>query len=353
MSFGKAVLPRLLAFPKSGTAYNECLYAAVARQGVEIVEGVWAGRWLLENVRRGDIVHIHWPSFLYYDPNSSKQRVRKLTRFFALYAILRMRGGRVVWTAHNLYPHDGGRHVWMHRLVRRFITRDAKAIIAHGPTARKILIGEFGIPNGKIFEMLHGHWIGYHPHTISKQDARRDLHIPESAFVYCIVGAGRPYKNVEALIDSFARQDGDCLLVIAGRFPSSEYRAKIDALLAKLPPARIRVAATFIPNDDVQKFVLAGDAFVVPYTEILTSGSAMLGLSFGIPVIAPNMGNMADVITERCGLLYDPDEKEALTQAMRQIRQRKYSSKEIIEYAGTFDWDKSAVALVEAVRAIS
>jgi glycosyltransferase involved in cell wall biosynthesis len=346
-------VPKIIAFPRNGIAYNECLYAAVEDLGIEVANGIWAGRWLLANVRAGDVIHFHWPSFLYYDEHSTLNTLWGLTRFFLLYSIIRMRGGRVIWTAHNLYPHDGGRHEWSHRLVRRFITRNVDVIVAHSPSARTILEAEFGISDENIVEVPHGNWIGYHPFTTTKAEARKALGIPPTAYVYCIVGACRPYKNLEALIAAFKRVNGDCFLLIAGQFQSAEYKATIDRLLTHLPSTHVRMEARFIDNEEVQYYVVAGDALVLPYTEILTSGSAMLGLSFGIPVIAPNIGGMADTIIEESGLLYDANDPDALVKAMRQIRNRDYSAATIIEHARRFDWAKSAQAFVAAVRTLN
>jgi beta-1,4-mannosyltransferase len=349
MTSRTGTLPRVFAFPMKGIAYNECLYAAAAKKGLTVQEGVWAGRWLLSNVSAGDIVHIHWPSFLYYDPSSAFNKLRDLARFFLRYAIVRLRRGRVVWTAHNLYPHDGGRNEWSHRLVRRFIAASADLIIAHGPSARAALKSEFGVTDDKIVEVQHGNWIGYHPHTVTKEAARRALDIPANAYVYSIVGACRPYKNLEALITAFQRLGGDCFLLIAGRFQSKDYQTRIERLLSHLPASRYRMDAGVIPNDKIQNFVVASDVLVLPYTEILTSGSAMLGLSFGVPVIVPNIGGMADVINDTCGLLYDAKTDDGLLHAMQDIRSRRYSSAVILEYARSFDWMTSAEALVASM----
>ena len=59
---------RILAFPHLGIAYNDSFYAALQAQGVRVETGVWAGGWLARNLRGDDVVHIHWPSFMYTAP---------------------------------------------------------------------------------------------------------------------------------------------------------------------------------------------------------------------------------------------------------------------------------------------
>jgi beta-1,4-mannosyltransferase len=341
---------KIIAFPRDDIAYNECLYAAVKDLGVVVENGAWAGRWLHKNVAPGDLVHIHWPSFSYFDSGSRWQTYKNLARFCAVLALLRLRGARVVWTAHNLYPHEGGRGEWTHRFGRRVVIAAAEKIFAHGSSAKRILQTEFGIPPQKLIEVPHGNWIGYHPHTIGKAEARKTLGIDPATYVFCIVGACRPYKNIEGLIDAFRRIDGNCFLLIAGKFQSQEYQIRIEQLLAQLPSARFRLDAKFIATNEMQRYLVGSDALVLPYTEILTSGSAMLGLSFGIPVIAPNIGSLADVITNECGILYDVTTQDGLLQAMEQIRRQTYSTTAILNYARSFEWTKSAQALVEVLH---
>lgn len=51
----------------------------------------------------------------------------------------------------------------------------------------------------------------------------------------------------------------------------------------------------FIPKEKVQLFFRAADGVVLPYTEILNSGSALLALSFNRPVLVPEKGAMGEL----------------------------------------------------------
>jgi hypothetical protein len=142
--------PRLIAFPKNGIAYNNCLYKAVEGLGINVVDGVWSGRWLIQNVTSGDFIHIHWPSFLYFNHESSIKSYIGYLRFILLFELMYFRGVRILWTAHNLYPHDGGNNLLIHRIARKFIIQRAERIFSHGQTAFSILANEFSIPLQKM-----------------------------------------------------------------------------------------------------------------------------------------------------------------------------------------------------------
>lgn len=341
---------RIFAFPKTGISYNEPLYEAVEAFGVTVREGVWSGSWLLREMRAGDLMHVHWPSFLYYVPRARWRTLLGLLRFVTLLCILRARGVRVAWTAHNLYPHDGSGSLWMHRLARRFVVRIAEAVFVHGPSARRIVQDEFGVPPRKLRQIPHGHWIGYYPDTVSRKAARSHFGIASSRYVYAFVGTCKPYKNLEQLLRAFAVLPPGADLFIVGNFQSPDYLDHIRQLIATLGVNRVRLEPRFIEDDEVQMYLRAADAVVIPYREILTSGSAMLALSFGRPVVVPRLGALVDLVDASCGVFYDTNDTNGLVQALSEVRQRTYDEIRIQRHAGQFRWTDSAAELIAVAR---
>ena len=55
---------------------------------------------------------------------------------------------------------------------------------------------------------------------------------------------------------------------------------------------------------------------MLPFRDILTSGSAILALSHGRPVIAPAIGCLPETLPADAAILYDPDAPEALGAAL-------------------------------------
>ena len=80
-------------------------------------------------------------------------------------------------------------------------------------------------------------------------------------------------------------------------------------------------------------------------------GSAILALSFGRPVIAPNLGNLRDIIHARNGILYDPASPAGLLDAMGAVRNATFSEAEILAGARSMRWSEAADALIRALRA--
>jgi glycosyltransferase involved in cell wall biosynthesis len=104
-----------------------------------------------------------------------------------------------------------------------------------------------------------------------------------------------------------------------------------------------------VPSENLQLYLNACDVVVLPYREDLTSGAAMLALSFGRPVVAPRMGTLEELLTDDCGVLYDPRSDAALVDAMRAARMRHFSAQAIVSRAQQFSWDRSAQAFASSV----
>src|SRR5262249_39902332 len=136
-------------------------------------------------------------------------------------------------------------------------------------------------------------------------------------------------------------------LVIAGSFADPAYREAIEQRARE--DARVTLHARFIPDAEVQCYLAACHAVVVPYREILTSGTAMLAMSFGRPLISVNLGNLRDLVAPVNGVLYDPDDPKGLSAAMRACAMREFDEDAILAKATGYTFDKAARTVVDAM----
>ena len=339
---------KIMAFPAQGDSYTDCHYQALRKQGVQVIVGIFSLRWLLRNLWGIDYLHLHWPSFFYRNASQAKSVVR-FGKLCLLLALARSYGVSIVWTAHNLYPHDKNSWPLLDRLSRQLITRMAAQIFVHGPAAARLVGSKFPATRGKLAVIWHGHWIDYYPRGCTKREARLKLEVPVDAYVYVFVGACKEYKNLHELIPTFQSMEGTAWLVIAGRFQSEEYQHQIERLVAQ-KSAKIRFFREYIPDVELQYYLAAADIVVLPYAEILTSGSAMLALSFGRPVIAPRRGFLEDVIVSKVGLLYDPSDPQRLATAMKEAQTLHFDEEEILRHARHYDWESSARTVAATLK---
>jgi glycosyltransferase involved in cell wall biosynthesis len=148
------------------------------------------------------------------------------------------------------------------------------------------------------FVIPHHHYRGEYEDDTGREQARRRLGLSRDAPVMVFFGRVVEYKNLPALVEatrSLPRTEGEreLRLVIAGK-PRTE-RLERELRAASAGDSRIVLELSRVPRDQAQVFLRAADLVVLPYREILNSGSAVLALSFDRPVLMPGLGAAHDL----------------------------------------------------------
>jgi glycosyltransferase involved in cell wall biosynthesis len=259
-------------------------------------------------------------------------------------------GYRLVWTAHNLYPHNPLHRDIDHR-CRLAICRLATAVIAHCDVAAEEVRRTFGRTRN-LFVIPHGHFIDVYPDDVTAEQARAELGVPRDGFAYGFFGSIQPYKGVEQLIDSFRGLpfEDAWLLISGGGKP--EYHDQVKQYAGDHPRIVLR-SYPRAPNSDIALIMRGADVITLPFLATTTSGTLMLALSWGRPVIAPALGCLPATVTPEAGILYDPTDPEGLASALRSIRRWRLpaASEAAAACARRLDWDDIATLTEQAYRA--
>jgi glycosyltransferase involved in cell wall biosynthesis len=72
----------------------------------------------------------------------------------------------------------------------------------------------------------------------------------------------------------------------------------------------------FISDDEVESYFVAADVVVIPYVDIFQSGVPFLAFSFGLPVIATDVGSLREDVTRETGILCRPKDPTDLAHAI-------------------------------------
>jgi beta-1,4-mannosyltransferase len=283
---------RVLTFPndksKSGNPYCTLLYSNLEKVGV-LVEPFTPRRAFWGKYA---VFHLHWPEYYLSGP-PLKAFVGTFGLLFFV-AWLRFRGSRIVWTAHNLHSHNK-RYLRTERWFWRTLTPMLDGYIALSETSARLAREEFpALRTTPVSVIPHGDYRGSYPATITATDARARLGIPGEQSVVLFFGGINPYKNVPHLIEMFQRAAmSNSTLIIAGRPSSHEVEQQVKATVCE--NGRIQLHLQRIPDEQVQVFFKAADLVVLPFLEILNSGSAILALSFDKPVLVPDAGSLPEL----------------------------------------------------------
>jgi beta-1,4-mannosyltransferase len=311
------------------------------------------GAWLRQG--RPDVVHVHWiHEFL--GGSKGTPSARTVRWFDWQLRALKLAGVRLVWTVHNLKGHESAGDDANDAAAHRAIIERADAIILHCEYARDALIEMYRPSLGaqeRMHVIAHGSYVRRYDVDLDQATARQALGLSDAGTVFAFVGSIRGYKNVGELLDAFMRvgelSPQDRLLIAGKPLPKRSGR-KLEKLARE--DKRIVLELDRLPEEELTRVLRAADVVVLPFRDILTSGSAILALSHGRPVIAPAMGCLPGTLPADATFLYDPDAESALADALRAASASDLVAmgKRARAYADTLDWGPIAAETAALYR---
>jgi beta-1,4-mannosyltransferase len=330
--------------------YQKLLGQYLRARGLEVFEQAPA-RVAFRGAMAGDVVHLqNVRQFL-----TAAGTIRSLVRCASVgmhLVMSRLRGVRIVWTAHDL-GHLSGRHPRLDRAMTFLLSRTAHAVIVHSAAAAAAL-GSAGSRPG-IHVVPHGSYAGHYADTISREAARARLGLREGDLAFLFFGWVRRYKGVLELVRTFRSiPAAGSRLLIAGAAPDVGYGRDIETAAAGDPRILLHLGA--VPDDDVQVYMNASDAVVFPYDRVLTSGAIALAKSFGKACIVAGHGGLTGDVGSDGAFFYDPAHplalRDALEGAATRIDQLREMGVRNREAARRWTWDHVADATLEVYRSI-
>ncbi len=287
---GKTI--RLLIFPSAmrggDNPYGDLLYRDMAGLGVQVEDFSF---WRVLG-RKYDLFHLHWPE--YYLNLSPQKALLGAFAVLGANAWLRMRGTRIVWTIHNLRSHAQA-YPRLERWFWKVFTRLLDGYVSMSHSCCEWV--EDNLPalhQVESAEIPHGHYRSAYASPIGTVDARRALGLHAERTVLLFFGGVSPYKNVPHLIGTFRDADlAEATLLVAGRPDTDKYRQKVIAAAGDDPGVRLDLRS--IPREEVPLLFAAADLVVLPFKDIMHSGSAMLALSCNRPVLVPARGALPEL----------------------------------------------------------
>lgn len=338
----------LLPYALDANIYTRELGLAYSNAGCEVIYGADN---LLAQAIRADVVHLHWPEAFYRWMGLDAIELR-IQRFLAALDAYKAAGSKVVWTIHNLAPHDHPDSKLDRDVYQQVLDR-ADLLLHHCPASQALLSTQYRIPGGIAQVVVpHGHYLGY-PSTVSRSQARMRLEIPEDAYVYLQFGMLKGYKGLGTLFDAWrqVRTPRKYLLIAGKHQPPQGRRAWRDKLhmLRARHTRGIGMHLKSIPHEDVQLFLSAADCVVLAHAKGLNSGVAVLGMTFGKVVVGPRLGCIEWVLDSGANIAYEPGDLSALVDAMERAPGLDAASANATNraVAASWQWDDMARAVLD------
>jgi glycosyltransferase involved in cell wall biosynthesis len=300
--------------------YQDMLYATLPGAGVRVapVRDVLEHPVLRDDGRRldGYVLHLHWTSAVVQVAPDEAQAQRRLDRFREQVHALKARGGRVLWTVHNVLPHELAYRDLELQLCR-FLAEQADLVHVMGPATFTAAQPYFPLDPARVVEVPHSSYTGIYPDLIDPQVARHRLGIADGELALLALGGIRPYRGLDQLLDVFDRlqaHDPRLRLLVAGKPGNFDAMAAWQARCEADP----RIVSRFehLPEHELQVWHAAADLAVLPYRAILNSGAFKLAQTFGLPIVAPRDGCLADALDPAYAVGFDPDDAASLEAAV-------------------------------------
>jgi hypothetical protein len=261
-----------------------------------------------------DIVWIHWPEaiFKWKEPTDDE-----LNAFEA--DLLRWKKhSAVIYTRHNYYPHNKSSRA--NRQLYDMILQNADCIVHLGEYSMHQLKSSTEAPNEAKQVMIPHHIYTLYPNDVDKWQARAALGISRDSKVLLVFGAIRSSKERKFMLTVFRRLTFARKVLLAPRMVYYVQTRQNGGIARRLQKYLTRATNlvysfsshykfdnVFVDNNMVQYYCNSADAMFIPRRKSLNSGLALLGLSFRIPVLGRDIGNISEVLKNSGNFTYAAD----------------------------------------------
>jgi glycosyltransferase involved in cell wall biosynthesis len=237
---------------------------------------------------------------------------------YQLIGLLQLAGRRVIYTAHNPFPHepkagDIRKYCRIYRKVDHVIT------LTH--YTRNEITAHCGIPSEKISVLPHGDYEALFSQYGCNDDlAQKVRQKAGSRKIIAFLGHIRPYKGLEVFVEAFGLiklQMPDSFFLVAGSVLVGDKKSWEEKLARSCKPDDLWVDIRFVPVEDLKAYLSVIDVLVQPYISASQSGNTVMAYAAGVPVISTNVGGLAEMTENgKTGYIIAPGDPEAIADAL-------------------------------------
>ena len=242
---------------------------------------------------------------------------------------------------HNVFPHE---RFFLDRQLTRYTLKCGGCFIVHSGQDAKDLCGI--LPKAMYEQTVLPTFNLFNLKRLTVHQARKKLDIDVKRKVLLFFGLVRKYKGLAYLIEALPKlkeKFENLTLLIVGEFggDKSKYTDAIDSLGVS---DMVRIDDGYIPDREVEKYFMACDLVVLPYTSATQSGIVQIAYEFKKPVIASRVGGLPQVVAhEQTGYLTEPRDSAGIAAAITRFFDENRAlefSENIRQQAGKYDWDR-------------
>lgn len=218
---------------------------------------------------------------------------------------------RVVLAIHNVHVPKGGSAYWFFKLYNALAVKSFQYYQTFSND--QYLLLKSIIPNKTVF---------YAPFILKDYGTTNNIRT-DKRITFLNFGNIRPYKRIDVLIEAVQRvyEKTNVLtrVILAGKCEDWENYEKLIKY-----PELFDLRIHRIDNKDIPDLFMEADYFVAPYQDIAQSGSSVVAVNYGIPLIASRLPAFEEYVEDKItGRLIEPANVDSLEAVIRDIVESK------------------------------
>ena len=228
--------------------------------------------------------------------------------------------------------------------------RQADDILTVSTNARARIAAAFGIPESSIDMVGEGPSDIFRPiRDLRAVNSMLDRYrLPAAAPLVLYVGGISPHKNLDGLLQAFARLPERMHLAIAGDHAGDSFYGCYPQLLELRARLGLESRVTFtgfVPDEDLALLYNAATVLALPSFDEGFGLPAVEAMACGLPVLASRSGSLPEVVGT-AGVFFDPRDPAEMAAALLRVLEdpelRGELSAEGLRRAALFTWSAAA-----------
>jgi len=354
---------RLASLPADGgiNPYLELYHAALAARGVQWVGGFEATpAWIRRNGDRVDAVQFHWGlENIWRGRRAQGGRAAWLGRLrgrgaaagcrdlAAFLDAARARGIRILWTCHELEPHEP--HGALDEEGYGLVAAHADLLVCHSRAAAAACAQRFA-PRGRIVVAPHGSFVPAYPAPRERAEVRQGLQVRAHETLLVCAGYVRDYKGFDLACAAMAQLPDTTRLEIAGAAKRLDL-AGFEHTVADAP--RTHWSNRRLSAQEYVDLLHASDLVLLPYRQSTCSGALVAALGFGNGVVAADLPVFREMLADSppAASLFAPGDAGSLASAVRGQLQipRQVRARACAGLCASWSWTSLADTVCQAL----
>lgn len=353
-------MTRICPYPAHGGGSNRYLdlyYRALEPHGFALsCPLTYNDQFLRDHADEFDIIHIQWLHERLWRRYGwgPLARGRDLVGLWKFLRLAHRLGKKVVWTVHDLEPHDGAGLA--DRVGTALLARAADLVICHTEATRERLIRRYFGRRDSTVIMRHGNYDGVFPTPRPRAETLAALNLDPNKRTLVAAGSLRSYKGFDVAVDAAGALGVDYQLIIAGGYDprTPEVADDLRRRAANLP--NVRLVLETVSDELMSDLYGAADCVLLPYRWITGSGALLTSLTLGRAVVATDLPFFQSELADEpdAGVVVRRGNPGALADGVRQFFASDADARHTAarRLADRLAWSEVVKPVVERLRAL-